>query len=60
MLGKAIANIKVSLELLRKRQYGYHEVKMNMTTIYLADSIDLTELAEYSIENLSHNRYVQE
>lgn len=35
---------------LGKRQDGYHEVKMIMTTIDLADRLELMELAEDRIE----------
>ena len=58
LLVKAPAKINLSLDVLGKRQYGYHEVKMIMTTIDLADRLELTELAEDRIEILSHNRYV--
>ncbi|AFU16182.1 4-diphosphocytidyl-2-C-methyl-D-erythritol kinase [Bacillus thuringiensis MC28] len=55
---KAPAKINLSLDVLGKRQDGYHEVKMIMTTIDLADRLELMELAEDRIEILSHNRYV--
>ena len=59
LLVKAPAKINLSLDVLGKRQEdGYHEVKMIMTTIDLADRLELTELAEDRIEILSHNRYV--
>ncbi|EEL52577.1 4-diphosphocytidyl-2-C-methyl-D-erythritol kinase [Bacillus cereus Rock3-44] len=55
---KAPAKINLSLDVLGKRQDGYHEVKMIMTTIDLADRLELTELSEDRIEIVSHNRYV--
>jgi 4-diphosphocytidyl-2-C-methyl-D-erythritol kinase len=55
---KAPAKINLSLDVLRKRDDGYHEVKMIMTTIDLADRLELKELEEDRIEILSHNRYV--
>lgn len=58
LLVKAPAKINLSLDVLGKRQDGYHEVKMIMTTIDLADRLELTELVEDRIEILSHNRYV--
>ncbi|KXI79411.1 4-diphosphocytidyl-2C-methyl-D-erythritol kinase [Bacillus cereus] len=58
LLVKAPAKINLSLDVLGKRQDGYHEVKMIMTTIDLADRLELMELAEDRIEILSHNRYV--
>ncbi|TSB45067.1 4-(cytidine 5'-diphospho)-2-C-methyl-D-erythritol kinase [Alkalicoccobacillus porphyridii] len=41
---KAPAKINLSLDVLGKREDGYHEVEMIMTTVDLADRIDLTEL----------------
>ncbi|MBO9131296.1 4-(cytidine 5'-diphospho)-2-C-methyl-D-erythritol kinase [Bacillus sp. 165] len=58
LLVKAPAKINLSLDVLRKREDGYHEVKMIMTTIDLADRLELKELEEDRIEILSHNRYV--
>ncbi|WZX99842.1 4-(cytidine 5'-diphospho)-2-C-methyl-D-erythritol kinase [Bacillus sp. FSL W7-1360] len=39
---KAPAKINLSLDVLRKRTDGYHEVEMVMTMVDLADRIDLT------------------
>lgn len=39
---KAPAKINLSLDVLHKRPDGYHEVDMIMTTVDLADRIDLT------------------
>jgi 4-diphosphocytidyl-2-C-methyl-D-erythritol kinase len=39
---KAPAKINLSLDVLHKREDGYHEVKMVMTTVDLADRINLT------------------
>jgi 4-diphosphocytidyl-2-C-methyl-D-erythritol kinase len=58
LLVKAPAKINLSLDVLRKREDGYHEVRMIMTTIDLADRIELMELAEDRIEIVSYNRYV--
>ncbi|PEA54304.1 4-(cytidine 5'-diphospho)-2-C-methyl-D-erythritol kinase [Bacillus pseudomycoides] len=58
LLVKAPAKINLSLDVLGKRPDGYHEVKMIMTTIDLADRLELTELSEDRIEIVSHNRYV--
>jgi len=41
---KAPAKINLALDVLYKRDDGYHEVEMVMTTIDLADRIDLTLL----------------
>ncbi|QKG83075.1 4-(cytidine 5'-diphospho)-2-C-methyl-D-erythritol kinase [Kroppenstedtia pulmonis] len=40
---KAPAKINLTLDVLHKRADGYHELEMVMTTIDLADRIDLTE-----------------
>ncbi|MGF9964727.1 4-(cytidine 5'-diphospho)-2-C-methyl-D-erythritol kinase [Bacillus rhizoplanae] len=58
LLVKAPAKINLSLDVLGKRSDGYHEVKMIMTTIDLADRLELTDLSEDRIEIVSHNRYV--
>jgi 4-diphosphocytidyl-2-C-methyl-D-erythritol kinase len=44
LLVKAPAKINLALDVLRKREDGYHQVKMVMTTIDLADRLELTEL----------------
>ena len=58
LIVKAPAKINLSLDVLDKRPDGYHEVKMIMTTIDLADRVELTELDEDRIDIVSHNRYV--
>jgi 4-diphosphocytidyl-2-C-methyl-D-erythritol kinase len=55
---KAPAKINLSLDVLNKRADGYHEVKMIMTTIDLADRIELEHIEEDTIQIISHNRYV--
>ncbi|MDW4524824.1 4-(cytidine 5'-diphospho)-2-C-methyl-D-erythritol kinase [Rossellomorea marisflavi] len=55
---KAPAKINLSLDVLHKRPDGYHEVEMVMTTIDLADRIELVDLSEDKITILSHNRFV--
>jgi 4-diphosphocytidyl-2-C-methyl-D-erythritol kinase len=58
LLVKAPAKINLSLDVLHKRPDGYHEVKMVMTTIDLADRIELTPLSSDTIRILSYNRFV--
>lgn len=58
LLVKAPAKINLSLDVLYKRPDGYHEVEMIMTTIDLADRVELTLLAEDRIDIISHNRFV--
>lgn len=55
---KAPAKINLSLDVLHKRPDGYHEVEMVMTTIDLADRIELSLLEEDRIVIHSHNRFV--
>ncbi|GAF66524.1 4-diphosphocytidyl-2-C-methyl-D-erythritol kinase [Bacillus sp. TS-2] len=40
---KAPAKINLTLDTLRKREDGYHEVEMIMTTVDLADRLDFTD-----------------
>jgi 4-diphosphocytidyl-2-C-methyl-D-erythritol kinase len=58
LLIKAPAKINLSLDVLHKRPDGYHEVEMIMTTIDLADRIELTLIKQDHIHILSQNRYV--
>jgi 4-diphosphocytidyl-2-C-methyl-D-erythritol kinase len=58
ILEKAPAKINLALDVLHKRQDGFHEVKMIMTMIDLADRIELTPLNENKITISSHSRYV--
>ncbi len=58
LLIKAPAKINLSLDVLHKRSDGYHEVEMVMTTIDLADRLELVPLEENAIKILSQNRFV--
>ncbi|MFZ3591023.1 4-(cytidine 5'-diphospho)-2-C-methyl-D-erythritol kinase [Bacillus sp. DJP31] len=58
ILVKAPAKINLSLDVLRKREDGYHEVEMVMTTIDLADRVELALLDSNQIKISSHNRFV--
>lgn len=55
---KAPAKINLALDVLFKRPDGYHEVEMIMTTVDLADRIELKEIDKNGIQILSHNRFV--
>ena len=55
---KAPAKINLALDVLFKRPDQYHEVEMVMTTVDLADRIELEELKKNEIQIYSHNRYV--
>ncbi|KKK36673.1 4-diphosphocytidyl-2C-methyl-D-erythritol kinase [Mesobacillus campisalis] len=58
LLIKAPAKINLSLDVLHKRPDGYHEVEMVMTTIDLADRVELSLLEKDIIKITSHNRFV--
>lgn len=58
VLEKAPAKINLSLDVLHKRKDGFHEVEMIMTTIDLADRVELVEISTGEIRIVSHNRFV--
>ncbi|WP_407272210.1 4-(cytidine 5'-diphospho)-2-C-methyl-D-erythritol kinase [Radiobacillus sp. PE A8.2] len=58
VLEKAPAKINLSLDVLYKRPDNFHEVEMVMTTIDLADRVELSMLAEDRIKIESENRFV--
>lgn len=58
MMVKAPAKINLSLDVLRKRDDGYHEVEMVMTTVDLADRLELSEVKDNRISIISQNRFV--
>lgn len=58
LLVKAPAKINLSLDVLYKRSDGFHEVEMIMTTIDLADRLELSLLDKDEIHIVSHNRFV--
>ncbi|MGP4070581.1 4-(cytidine 5'-diphospho)-2-C-methyl-D-erythritol kinase [Halobacillus sp. B29] len=55
---KAPAKINLSLDVLHKREDGFHEVEMVMTTVDLADRIELNTLDDGSIRVESESRFV--
>ncbi|WP_062200986.1 4-(cytidine 5'-diphospho)-2-C-methyl-D-erythritol kinase [Massilibacterium senegalense] len=55
---KAPAKINLALDVLGKRPDGYHEVHMVMTTIDLADRIELMDLGEDRITLVTDYRFV--
>lgn len=57
---KAPAKINLSLDVLRKREDGYHEVNMVMTTIDLADRLELQKLAAPVIQLGTSSSYLPE
>lgn len=46
---KALAKINLGLDVLRKREDGYHEVKMVMQTIHLFDRLEIKRTANRGI-----------
>lgn len=55
---KAPAKINLSLDVLCKRDDGYHDVEMIMTTIDLADRIEIYPIKQNRIEVSLESRYV--
>lgn len=55
---KAPAKINLTLDVLGKRTDGYHEVEMVMTTVDLADRLELTVLDTDEIRIQSEHAYV--
>lgn len=47
---KALAKINLGLDVLGKRDNGYHDVRMVMQTIYLYDTVTLTKTKEAGIQ----------
>ncbi len=46
---KALAKINLGLDVIRRREDGYHEVKMIMQTVHLFDRLDIRKTAEPGI-----------
>lgn len=55
---KAPAKINLTLDTLSKRQDGYHEVEMIMTTVDLSDRIGLESRQDGQIEIVSVDRFI--
>lgn len=55
---KAPAKINLTLDVLGKREDGYHEVEMVMTTVDLADRLELSVLEEDVIQIHADHAYV--
>lgn len=54
---KALAKINLGLDVVRRREDGYHEVRMVMQTIHLYDRLEMEKIATQGIElstNLSY------
>ena len=46
---KALAKINLGLDVIGKRENGYHDVRMIMQSIYLYDTVRLEKTAEPGI-----------
>lgn len=55
---KALAKINLGLDVVRRREDGYHEVRMIMQTIHLYDKLDITKTKEEGIAISSNLSYV--
>lgn len=47
---KALAKVNLGLDVVRRREDGYHEVKMIMQTIHLYDRLDIRKMKEPGIQ----------
>lgn len=55
---KALAKINLGLDVVRRREDGYHEVRMIMQTIHLYDKLDIAKIKEPGIFIRSNLSYV--
>lgn len=55
---KALAKINLGLDVVRRREDGYHEVRMIMQTIHLYDKLDIKKTDEPGIAITSNLSYV--
>lgn len=55
---KALAKINLGLDVVRRREDGYHEVRMIMQTIHLFDKLDISKTREPGIAITSNLSYV--
>jgi len=58
LLEQAMAKITLSLDVIGKRDDGYHDVEMVMTTIDLADQLELDITTHDRIDVTADNQYV--
>ncbi len=55
---KALAKINLGLDVVRRREDGYHEVRMIMQTIHLYDKLNITRTKEEGIKLQSNLSYL--
>ena len=53
---KALAKINLGLDVVRRREDGYHEVRMIMQTIQLYDRLDIKRTQEPGTRPISYTR----
>ena len=57
---RAMAKINLGLDVLRKREDGYHEVRMIMQTIQMYDLLDIRKKAEPGISLSTNLPYIKQ
>ena len=55
---KALAKINLSLDVVRRREDGYHEVRMIMQTINLYDKISIKKSATPGIQMTTNSSFL--
>jgi 4-diphosphocytidyl-2-C-methyl-D-erythritol kinase len=55
---KALAKINLGLDVVRRREDGYHEVRMIMQTIHLYDQLDISKTDKSGIELTTNLPYL--
>ena len=55
---KAYAKINLGLDVVRKREDGYHEVRMIMQTIRMYDQLDMRKSVEPGIHLTTNKKYI--
>ena len=55
---KAMAKVNLGLDVLRKREDGYHDLRMVMQSVYLYDKIRMTVKVEPGITLRTNLRYL--
>ena len=45
----AMAKINLGLDVLRRRENGYHDVKMIMQTVNIYDTLEFVKVSEFEI-----------
>ena len=55
---RALAKINLGLDVVRKREDGYHEVRMIMQTIRMYDQLDMRKSVEPGIHLTTNKKYI--